>query len=155
MHLAKCTSGQRQRKLEKSHLVLLPQLCSPKGHSLFQAGSSSYTNAVTCTVPHTEKDLFLLPQPSPIVEVLPHALHSLSEQAGAVEIQKNGEHLPPPGSPAKQKKNKANRERLMNRNNRLSAFLLVISPPQTAVMWKVLKFKSHLSLTSADRLPMQ
>jgi len=72
-----------------------------------------------------------------------------------VEIQKNGEHLPPKGSPAKQKKNKANQEGLMNKNNRLSAFLLVISPPQTAVMWKVLKFKSHLSLTSADRLPMQ
>lgn len=58
-------------------------------------------------------------------------------------------------SRANQKKNKTNQERLMNKNNRLFAFLLVISPPQTAVMWKVLKFKSHLSLTSADRLPMQ
>lgn len=154
MHLVKCTSGQCQRKLEKSHLVLLPQLCSPKGHSLFQTGSS-HTNAIACIVPHTEKDLFLLPQPSLVVEVLPHPLHSLSEQARAVEIQKNGEHLPPPGSPAKLKKNKGNQERLMNKNNRLSAFLLIISPPQTAVMWKVLKFKSHLSLTSADRLPMQ
>lgn len=69
MYLVKCTSGQCQRKLEKLHSVLLPQLCSPKGHSLFQTGCSSYINAVTCTVPHTEKDLFLLSQPSLMVEV--------------------------------------------------------------------------------------
>lgn len=87
------------------------------------------------------------------------ALPNNSDQAKVVETQKNGEYLflqvLYAVSRTNQKKNKTNQERLMNKNNRLFAFLLVISPPQTAVMWKVLKFKSHLSLTSADRLPMQ
>lgn len=90
---------------------------------------------------------------------LPCASHQLWPSKGWGETQKNGEYLFLQVlyvvSRTKQKKNKTNQERLMNKNNRLFAFLLVISPPQTAVMWKVLKFKSHLSLTSADRLPMQ
>lgn len=87
------------------------------------------------------------------------SLPNASDQAKVVETQKNEEYLflqvLHAVRRANQKKHKTNQERLMNKNNRLSAFLLVISPPQTAVMWKVLKFKSHLSLTSADRLPMQ
>lgn len=84
---------------------------------------------------------------------------SLPNNPDQVETHENGEYLflqvLYAVSRTNQKKNKTNQGRLMNKNNRLSAFLLVISPPQTAVMWKVLKFKSHLSLTSADRLPMQ
>lgn len=103
----------------------------------------------------------LMAQPQRIRHILGSALAlpKNSDQAKVVETQKNGEYLflqvLYAVSRTNQKKNKTNQERLMNKNNRLSAFLFVISPPQTAVMWKVLKFKSHLSLTSADRLPMQ
>lgn len=121
----------------------------------------------TCMVPHTEQDVFLLPQPSLMVEsegedtfqfcfipsqVLLTKQMWKSRKTGNIFLSPQ---VPYVASRTIQKKNKTNQERLMNKNNRLSAFLLVISLPQTAVMQKVLKFKSHLSLTSADRLPMQ
>lgn len=136
----------------------------PKKCSLFKTGS---TNAINLhgtsygagSLPATTVQPNGREQRGRHILVLLHPLPSASDQAN-MEIQKNREYLFFPQVPyvvsrTIQKKNKTNQERLMNKNNRLSAFLLVISPPQTAVMQKVLKFKSHLSLTSADRLPMQ
>lgn len=144
--------------------TLLPQICSTKKRSLFKTGS---TNAINLhgtsygagSLPATTVQPNGREQRGRHIPVLLHPLPSASDQAN-MEIQKNREYLFFPQVPyvvsrTIQKKNKTNQERLMNKNNRLSAFLLVISPPQTAVMQKVLKFKSHLSLTSADRLPMQ